>query len=65
MRGRHSAYFTHQAEWSDNEPMKPSGEERSLWKLLGLALLNTRGTKSRFWKQFFVTLAARVAAYRA
>ncbi|MGA2711737.1 MAG: hypothetical protein ABSG41_01420 [Bryobacteraceae bacterium] len=40
-------------------------EEQSLWKLFGLALVSTRGTKLRYWKQFFITVRERLAASRA
>jgi hypothetical protein len=45
--------------------MKPIAEEHSLWKLLGLALVSTRGTKLRYWKQFFATLRMRIAHARS
>jgi hypothetical protein len=45
--------------------MKATAEEHSLWKLLGLALVSTRGTKLRYWKQFFVTVRERLVASRA
>jgi hypothetical protein len=45
--------------------MKPIAEEHSLWKLLGLALVTTRGTKLRYWKQFFTTLRTRIARLRS
>jgi hypothetical protein len=49
----------------DNERMKAIAEDHSLWKLLGLALVSTRGTKLRYWKQFFVTVRERLVASRA
>lgn len=49
----------------DNERMRAIAEEHSLWKLFGLALVSTRGTKLRYWKQFFVTVRERLVASRA
>jgi hypothetical protein len=51
--------------FNDNEHMKPIAEEHSLWKLFSLALVSTRGTKLRYWKQFFITVRERLVASRA
>jgi hypothetical protein len=43
----------------------PIAQEHSLWKLLGLALVSTRGTKLRYWKQFFTALRTRIGQVRS
>ena len=65
LRGRRGYASLWLVCFDDNEPMKPIAEEHSLWKLIGLALVSTRGTKLRYWKQFFMTLRARLVASRA
>jgi|GEM_PF-2878478 len=45
--------------------MKPIADEHSLWKLFGMALVSTRGTKLRYWKQFFLTVRERLVPGRA
>jgi hypothetical protein len=51
-------------QFNDNEHLKPIAEEHSLWKLFSLALVSTRGTKLRYWKQFFATVRERLVASR-
>ncbi|MGA2712917.1 MAG: hypothetical protein ABSG41_07400 [Bryobacteraceae bacterium] len=40
--------------------MESITEERSLWKLFGLALVSTRGTKLRYWKRVLIALRDRL-----
>jgi hypothetical protein len=39
--------------------MEHGAEAPSFGKLLLLALVSTRGSKLRYWKQFFATVSAR------
>jgi hypothetical protein len=43
--------------------VQPSVENPPLWKMIGLALVATRGAKLRYWKQILSRLTHR-RAYR-